>query len=127
MTISLSIVLWLPLAAGIIALALPGALARWVSLLGAAMVLAYAAVIAIDYDAGAGGLQYVTDETWIRSLGVHYTLAVSGLNVFLILMTAITFFAAALWVALNKHPARDPPRTASARCARAPPDTRATL
>ncbi len=101
MTISLSIVLWLPLAAGIIALALPGALARWVSLLGAAMVLAYAAVIAIDYDTGAGGLQYVTDETWIRSLGVHYTLAVSGLNVFLILLTAITFFAAALWVALK--------------------------
>lgn len=103
MTISLSIVLWLPLAAGLLALPLPGRAARWASVLGSLVVLAYAIVLAIDYDTGAGGLQYVTDETWIRSLGVHYKLAVTGLNVFLILLTAISFFAANLWVALKEE------------------------
>ena len=108
MTISLSIVLWLPLAAGMLALVLPGAAARWASVLGAVAVLAYAIVLAIDYDTAAGGLQYVTDEVWIRSLGIHYKLAITGLNVFLILLTAITFFTAALWVALKDVDLRKP-------------------
>ena len=108
MTISLSIVLWLPLAAGVLALVLPGAAARWTSVLGAVAVLAYAIVLAIDYDTAAGGLQYVTDEVWIRSLGIHYKLAITGLNVFLILLTAITFFTAALWVALKDVDLRKP-------------------
>ena len=30
------------------------------------------------------GLQYVTDETWISELGIHYKLGVDGLNLFLI-------------------------------------------
>ena len=101
MTISLSIVLWLPLAAGLVALALPGAAARWMSVVGALAALGYAIVLAVDYDTAQGGLQYVTDEVWIRSLGIHYKLAVTGLNLFLILLTAIAFLASALWVALS--------------------------
>ncbi|HVP00946.1 MAG TPA: NADH-quinone oxidoreductase subunit M [Solirubrobacteraceae bacterium] len=102
MTIHLSIVLWLPLAAGVLAVILPRAAARWVSLLGALAVLAYAIVLVADYDTARGGLQHVTDVVWIRSLGIHYKLAVSGLNLFLILTTAIVFTAAALWSALRE-------------------------
>ncbi len=100
MTIHLSIVLWLPVAAGLLSLLAPGA-ARWISLLGASAVLAYGVALLADWDK-AGGLQYVTDETWISALGVHYKLGIDGLNLVLILTTAVIFFAAALWTALRE-------------------------
>ncbi len=108
MTIHLSIVLWLPLAAGLLALLVPRAAARWVMLAGALMTLAYAIVIAVDYDTAQRGLQYVTDETWIRTLGIHYKLGVGGLNIVLLLTTAVLFAAAALWAALRDEPAERP-------------------
>ncbi len=89
MTIHLSIVLWLPLAAGLLALLAPRAAARWVMLAGALLTLAYAITIVADYDTSKLGLQYVTDETWIATLGIHYKLGVGGLNVVLLLTTAL--------------------------------------
>ncbi len=103
MTIDLSIILWMPLAAGVLALVLPKALARWIGVLGTLGVLAYAITLVVDYDTARGGLQYVTDEIWIRSLGIHYKLGIGGLNLFLLLTTSITFFAAALWFALREQ------------------------
>ena len=41
-----------------------------------------------------GGLQHVTDVTWISELGIHYKLGVDGLNLFLILLTALLWVAA---------------------------------
>ena len=108
MTIHLSIVLWLPLATGLLALLVPRAAARWVMLAGVLMTLAYAITIVADYDTGRPGLQYVTDETWIAALGIHYKLGVGGLNVILLLTTAVAFAAAALWAALRDEPAERP-------------------
>jgi NADH-quinone oxidoreductase subunit M len=105
MTIHLSIMLWLPLAAGVLALALPAALARWTGVLGSAMALAYAAVLAADYGVGDAGPRYVTDESWISALGVSYSLAATGLNVVLVLTACVVFFAVALWAALRGEPA----------------------
>jgi NADH-quinone oxidoreductase subunit M len=106
LTIHLSIVLWLPLAAGLLAL-LAGRAARWVLLAGTLLTLAYAIVIAIDFQSG-GGAQYVTDERWIPALGIHYALAATGLNVLLLLTTAIVFVAAALWAAVRDEPREAP-------------------
>jgi NADH-quinone oxidoreductase subunit M len=108
MTVNLSIVLWLPLASGLLALLVPRAAARWVMLAGVLMTLAYAILIVADYDSGRPGLQYVTDETWIAALGIHYKLGVGGLNVILLLTTALAFAAAALWAALRDEPAERP-------------------
>lgn len=108
MTIHLSIVLWLPLAAGLLALLAPRALARWVMLLGALLTLAYAVVIALDFDSGADGLQYVTDREWVQALGLRYSLGASGLNVVLLLTSAVVFAAAALWAALRDEPRERP-------------------
>src|SRR5690349_19992553 len=101
MTIHLSIMLWLPAAAGLLALVLPRGAARWVGLAGSAAALAYGITLLADWSTAQGGLQYVTDETWIRSLGIHYKLGISGLNLVLILTTCIVFFASALWTALR--------------------------
>jgi len=101
-TIHLSIILWLPAVAGLLALLLPARLARWISLLGAVLVLAYTIALLVDYDRAAGGLQYVTDDVWIRSLGIHYALAVSGLNLVLLATTAVIFTASALWTLVDE-------------------------
>ncbi|HYF26949.1 MAG TPA: NADH-quinone oxidoreductase subunit M [Baekduia sp.] len=101
MTIHLSILLWLPAAAALIGCLLPAAATRLAALLGSVLALAYAVVLVVDFESGADGLQYVTDETWIRSLGISYILGVDGLNLFLILLTTVLFTASTLWAAMK--------------------------
>src|SRR6202034_1917913 len=45
---------------------------------------------------GGPALQHVTAVVWISTLGIHYKLGVSGLNVFLIGLTTLLFAAAVL-------------------------------
>ena len=54
------------------------------ALLGSLAALGLAIGYIADYNAGAAGLQHVTDVVWIPSLGIHYKLGVTGLNVFLV-------------------------------------------
>ena len=95
MTIHLSIVLFLPLVAGLVAAFVPRALSRWVVLLGTVLVLAYWVAMLLDFPTG-GGMQYATQDKWIDELGVSYALGVDGLNLFLIGLTAIIWTAAVL-------------------------------
>jgi NADH-quinone oxidoreductase subunit M len=101
----LSILLWLPLAAVTVGLLLPGRLPGWTMVAGSLATLVLAVILVADFDSG-GGLQYVTDETWIAELGIHYKLGVDGLNLFLILLAAALFLASAVWAALGEweHP-----------------------
>jgi NADH-quinone oxidoreductase subunit M len=102
--LELSYLLWLPLAAGVLGLFVPAA-ARWVALAGTVLALALAVAFTIDFDAGARGLQHVTDETWISQLGIHYKLGLSGLNVILVLFAAVVWVPATLWAGQDR-PAR---------------------
>jgi NADH-quinone oxidoreductase subunit M len=116
----LSIMLWLPAACGVLGailaslrgdrpaappecvveeagrrswrVGIPGALA----LLGSAGALALAIGYIADYSPSTHGLAHVTDVVWIAELGIHYKLAISGLNVFLIGLTTLLFAAAVL-------------------------------
>ncbi len=100
MTLHLSLLLWLPAFAAVLGLFAPGkATARGLAVLGSGAALAYAIAAVIDYDRGAGGLQYVTDETWIRTLGISYKLGLDGLNLFLVLLATLLFTASVLWAA----------------------------
>jgi NADH-quinone oxidoreductase subunit M len=99
-TVHLSILLWLP-AAGALVGALAGrAVGRWAAIAGAALALAYAIVAVVRFKSG-GGLQFVTDETWISTLGVHWKLGLDGLNLFLVLLTTVLFTASTVWAALS--------------------------
>jgi NADH-quinone oxidoreductase subunit M len=85
---------------------LPGALA----LLGSVVALGLAIGYIADYKPG-GGLQHVTDVVWIATLGIHYKVAVTGLNVFLLGLTTLLFAAATLATNLrSESPAVDRPR-----------------
>ena len=68
------------------------------------MALGLAIGLVADFDAGAAGLQHVVDESWIPDLGVRYQLGVDGISVFLVLLTAVLWFAATLWSALRDEP-----------------------
>jgi len=103
MTIHLSIVLFLPLATGLIGAVLPRGLARWAVLAGTVAVLAYAIVLLADFDSGAGGLQYATDDEWIAELGIRYQLGIDGLNLFMVVLTAVAWVACTLVAAFTEH------------------------
>jgi NADH-quinone oxidoreductase subunit M len=90
-TIHLSIVLFLPLATGLIGAFLPARHARWAVLAGTVAVLAYAIVLLIDFDGSRAGLQYVTDDEWIPELGIRYQLGIDGLNLFMVVLTAVAW------------------------------------
>jgi NADH-quinone oxidoreductase subunit M len=71
---------------------IPGALALAGSLAALGLAIGYIA----DFHSGTAGLQHVTDVVWISTLGIHYKLGVSGLNVFLVGLTTLLFAAATL-------------------------------
>jgi NADH-quinone oxidoreductase subunit M len=99
---NLSVLLWLPLAAAIAGLILPSREARFGALLGSLAALVYAVVMLFRFDGGAQGLQFVIDKSWISELGIHYKLGVDGLNLFLIVLATILFFATVAWSALRE-------------------------
>ena len=64
-------------------------------------MLGYAIALIADFDRGAAGLQYVTDDNWISELGIRYQLGVDGLNLFLVALTALLWVPATIWGALR--------------------------
>jgi NADH-quinone oxidoreductase subunit M len=97
----LSYLLWVPLAAAVVGLVAPGSVSRYAGVPGAAVACVLAVVLLVRFDSGTAGLQFVTDETWISELGIHYKLGVDGLNLFLILLATVLFLASALWAAMS--------------------------
>ena len=108
MTVHLSILLWLPAAFGLAGALLGRRIAGWAALTGAALALAYSIVAVVRFKSG-GGLQFVTDESWISALGTHWKLGVDGLNLFLVLLTTIVFTASTLWASFRNSPAHPRP------------------
>ena len=91
MTFHLSVILFLPLATGLVGAFMP-VLGRWLVFGATLAVLGLVIAMIADFDSSKAGLQYVTDDAWISELGIHWSLGVDGLNVWLILLTAL------LWV-----------------------------
>lgn len=99
---NLSVLIWLPAVATLVGVScFPRRLAPAVATTGAFVTLALSVVLLTQFDLDASGLQFVTDESWIESLGIHYKLGVDGLNVLLLVMTTLLFAAAALAAALR--------------------------
>jgi NADH-quinone oxidoreductase subunit M len=90
--VTLSVLIFLPLVTGLVAAFVPGRASRWVVAAGSVAVLVYAIVLIAGYPAHGSGMKWAVDKLWIRELGIHYSLGVDGLNLFLIAMTAL------LWV-----------------------------
>src|SRR5262249_6512096 len=92
----LSILIWLPVVASLIGAVTGPKLAPRVTLVGAFAALGISIGYLASFKTG-GGLQWVTDETWIATLGVHYKIGIDGLNLALIMLTTIVWAAVMLW------------------------------
>ena len=91
MSVNLSILVFLPLLGGLLCAIVPAPTARWLALATSVLVLALALVLVSAFEPHAG-LQFVTDVAWIPEIGVRYSLGIDGLNLFLVVLTAL------LWV-----------------------------
>jgi NADH-quinone oxidoreductase subunit M len=105
---TLTILVWLPLAIALVASQLPARLAGRVAVLNSIVTLGIAVSFLARFKLGHAGLQFVTDKVWISALGIHYKLGLDGLNVALVVTTCIVFCAAMLWCAGREW---DRPRT----------------
>ncbi|MFZ5557397.1 MAG: NADH-quinone oxidoreductase subunit M [Pseudomonadota bacterium] len=90
----LSVVIWLPILAGLAVLA-TGAdrnapLARWLALAGSVAGLLVALPLYGQFEAGTSAMQFVERAPWIERFNVHYHLGIDGISVWLILLNCFT-------------------------------------
>jgi NADH-quinone oxidoreductase subunit M len=103
----LSILIWLPALCGVLGALIPARLLRIpgaLALIGSVAALGLAIGYIADFHSATPGLQHVTDVVWISTLGIHYKLGLSGLNVFLVGLTTLLFAAATLAANLRTEP-----------------------
>ena len=88
----LSVSIWLPIAVGILLLALgrddqPGT-ARWLALVGAVASFLVTIPLITGFDNATAALQFQENLPWIARFNVHYHLGVDGISVWFVLLTA---------------------------------------
>ncbi len=99
---TLSILIWLPLAVGLIAALMPREAIGGTAVVGSLATLGIAVSFLVRFKLGHPGLQFVTDRVWIASLGIHYKLGLDGLNVALVVLTCVLFAASLGWAAFRE-------------------------
>ncbi len=81
--------------AAVVALVPTRSVPRWFhEVAGFAVALAtlvFAVIIAVEFKTGFGGYQMVSDHVWAKELGIHWSLGVDGISLFLVVMTALLF------------------------------------
>ena len=99
---TLSILIWLPLAVVLLAAIAPRPLIGQISAIGSLVTLGVAISFLVRFKLGRAGLQFVTDDVWISALGIHYKLGLDGLNVALVVLTTVLFSASLVWSAFRE-------------------------
>jgi NADH-quinone oxidoreductase subunit M len=100
--VTLSAIIFLPLVVGLLGSFAPRSQVRWIAVAGSAAVLVYAIVLLAGYPSHGEGMKWAVNEVWIRELGIHYSLGVDGLNLFLIVLTALLWAIATMAAALRE-------------------------
>src|SRR3984893_15982529 len=99
---TLSILIWLPLAIALLAGVLPRPRTGRAAVVGSLVTLGVAVSFVARFELAHAGLQFVTDKVWISALGIHYKLGLDGLNVALVLLTTVLFRASLIWAAFRE-------------------------
>jgi NADH-quinone oxidoreductase subunit M len=100
--VTLSILIWLPLAIGLVVSVLPAQVVGKVAAVGSLVTLGIAVSFLARFKLGHSGLQFVTDKVWISALGIHYKLGLDGLNVALVVLTTVLFSAAIIYASFRE-------------------------
>ncbi len=87
----LSVVIWLPIAGGLVTLAFGeqrARAARWAALLSSLLTLAACVRLYAGFANGTANYQFIERASWIPALNSQYSLGVDGISLPLILLTA---------------------------------------
>jgi NADH-quinone oxidoreductase subunit M len=89
----LSAAIWIPIAAGVILLAVGNdqraQLVRVVALIGALLGLLVTVPLYLGFDPASSQMQFVERMPWIEAFGIQYYLGVDGLSIWMVLLTAL--------------------------------------
>ena len=105
----LSLVIWLPIFAGVGVLATGGdrnaQLARWLALVGSVAGLLVAIPLYTQFDPLMNAMQFVEYSSWIEHFNIHYHLGVDGIAMPLILLNCFTtpLVVIAGWQVISKR------------------------
>lgn len=106
----LSLLIWLPIIAGIAVIMFSKQVwMKWVGLVAALFVFLLSLILVIPFDSTNAGMQLVERATWIDAVGikVEYYLGVDGISLpLLILNSFITLFALGSGWTITKEPAQ---------------------
>jgi NADH-quinone oxidoreductase subunit M len=97
----IQVMLWLPVAVGLLCFVVPWRSVPVVAVLGTLATLVLAAALVASFHGGDPGLQHTVDESWIPDLGVRYQLGVDGISIFLVLLTALLWAGATAFSAFR--------------------------
>jgi NADH-quinone oxidoreductase subunit M len=95
----LSLIIFIPLVAGIIILLLPADRRDWIryaALAAAVLDLLLSAWVYANYNISVGGYQYIEKVPWLPALGISYHLGIDGISTPLILMAGVIVFCGVL-------------------------------
>jgi len=107
----LSLMIWLPIAAGVLILLLGNrniGAGRWLALAGSLVTLALAVPLWSGFDATTAALQFTEKLPWIPRFNASYSLGVDGISMPLIVLTAFMTVPVVIagWSVIEKRPAQ---------------------
>src|SRR5713226_3213421 len=109
MTNVLSIIIWLPIAVGLILAFVPrGAVSviKAIGLFASLVTFVISLTILQQFQEGIAGFQLVESRSWIPQWGIRYALGIDGISLWLVLLTTLLTPVVLLssWNAIHKHP-----------------------
>jgi len=88
----LSLAIWTPIFFGVVLLALGrdehASAVRWIALVGAVLSLLVTVPLYTGFELGTASMQFAEKAVWIERFNIHYHLAVDGISLWLVLLTA---------------------------------------
>jgi NADH-quinone oxidoreductase subunit M len=107
----LSVLLWLPIAGGVILLALGDRAAgagRWIALITAIVTFALSTQLCVHFDMTTAQMQFVEQHAWITTFNSFYALGVDGIAMPLIVLTTFItpLVVIAGWTVIEKKPSQ---------------------
>ncbi|HTC45041.1 MAG TPA: NADH-quinone oxidoreductase subunit M [Steroidobacteraceae bacterium] len=107
----LSVLIWLPILAGVVVLGLGErsiALGRWLALLAALATFVISIFAYTGFDTHTASLQFVEKLSWIPSMNAYYGIGLDGISLPLVLLTTFMTIPVIIagWTVIEQRPAQ---------------------
>jgi NADH-quinone oxidoreductase subunit M len=107
----LSILIWLPIAAGVLVLCLGDkriAAGRWLSLIASVITLLISLPLLAQFDTTTAAMQFTENAPWIERFHAFYALGVDGISLPLVVLTAFMTIPVVIagWTVIESRPAQ---------------------